>query len=82
MQLKPYWLETRTAFSGGHGVQFSGYIGDRMARLIGGQADANPLAGKRFSAIPGHLGTPGGSCPSSGSGTDFSIGEADKTSKE
>jgi len=42
----------------GHGVQFSGYIGDRMARLIGGQADANPLVGKRFSAIPGHLGPP------------------------
>ena len=31
----------------GHGVQFSGYIGDRMARLIGGEADANPLAGNR-----------------------------------
>ncbi len=42
----------------GHGVQFSGYIGDRMAKLIGGQADANPLAGKTFSAIPGHLGPP------------------------
>ncbi len=42
----------------GHGVQFSGYIGDRMARLIGGQADANPLAGKAFSTIPGHLGPP------------------------
>lgn len=42
----------------GHGVQFSGYIGDRMARLIGGQADANPLSGKRFPAIPGHIGPP------------------------
>ncbi len=42
----------------GHGVQFSGYIGDRMARLIGGEADANPLAGKPFTAIPGHLGPP------------------------
>jgi glycine/D-amino acid oxidase-like deaminating enzyme len=42
----------------GHGVQFSGYIGDRMARLIGGEADVNPLAGKPFSAIPGHLGPP------------------------
>lgn len=42
----------------GHGVQFSGFIGDRMARLIGGQAEANPLAGKAFPAIPGHLGPP------------------------
>ena len=42
----------------GHGVQFSGYIGDRMARVIAGESDANPLAGKRFSAIPGHLGPP------------------------
>jgi hypothetical protein len=58
MQLKPYWIETRTAFSGGHGVQFSGFIGDRMARVIGGEAQANPLAAKAFPAIPGHLGPP------------------------
>ena len=42
----------------GHGAQFSGFIGDRMARVIAGEADANPLAGKAFDAIPGHLGPP------------------------
>ena len=42
----------------GHGVQFSGYIGDRMARVVAGEADANPLAGKPFAPIPGHLGPP------------------------
>lgn len=42
----------------GHGVQFSGYIGDRMARRIAGESQANPLEGKPFPAIPGHLGPP------------------------
>ncbi|WP_324699899.1 FAD-binding oxidoreductase [Novosphingobium sp. RL4] len=42
----------------GHGAQFSGFIGDRMARLIAGEADANPLDGKAFKPIPGHIGPP------------------------
>ena len=42
----------------GHGAQFSNFIGDRMARLIAGEADANPLAGNDFAPIPGHIGPP------------------------
>ncbi|MCB2046863.1 MAG: FAD-binding oxidoreductase [Novosphingobium sp.] len=42
----------------GHGVQFSNLIGDRMARTVAGETGVNPLEGKAFNAIPGHLGPP------------------------
>lgn len=42
----------------GHGTQLSILIGERMARVMGGEATANPLAGMDWPAIPGHFGKP------------------------
>ena len=41
----------------GHGAQMSVHIGQRMARIMGGDATANPLA-RPWPAIPGHFGPP------------------------
>lgn len=42
----------------GHGVQMATHLGQRMARVMGGDAAANPFAGLAWPAIPGHLGKP------------------------
>lgn len=42
----------------GHGVQMATHLGERMARVMGGDAAANPFAGLAWPAIPGHLGKP------------------------
>lgn len=42
----------------GHGVQMATAMGERMARVMGGDAAANPFAGLAWPAIPGHLGKP------------------------
>lgn len=42
----------------GHGTQMSVLMGERMARVMGGDASANPLAGLDWPAIPGHFGPP------------------------
>jgi glycine/D-amino acid oxidase-like deaminating enzyme len=42
----------------GHGVQMSVLMGDRMARVMGGDGNANPLAGLDWPAVPGHFGPP------------------------
>lgn len=42
----------------GHGVQMATHLGTRMARVMGGEAGANPFAGLAWPAIPGHLGKP------------------------
>jgi glycine/D-amino acid oxidase-like deaminating enzyme len=42
----------------GHGTQMSVLMGERMARVMGGDAAANPLAGLDWPAIPGHFGRP------------------------
>jgi glycine/D-amino acid oxidase-like deaminating enzyme len=42
----------------GHGVQMATAMGERMARVMGGDAAANPFAELSWSAIPGHLGKP------------------------
>ena len=42
----------------GHGTQMSVLMGERMARVIGGDAAANPLAGLPWPAVPGHFGKP------------------------
>lgn len=42
----------------GHGVQMATHLGACMARVMGGDAAANPFAGLSWPAIPGHLGKP------------------------
>lgn len=42
----------------GHGVQMSVHMGQAMAKAMGGDASANPLAGLEWPAIPGHFGPP------------------------
>jgi glycine/D-amino acid oxidase-like deaminating enzyme len=42
----------------GHGVQMATAMGERMAKVIGGDAGANPFADLSWPAIPGHLGKP------------------------
>ena len=46
-----------TGYSG-HGTQMSVLMGERMARVIAGDAAANPFAGFDWPAIPGHFGRP------------------------
>lgn len=46
-----------TGYSG-HGTQMSVLMGERMARVIAGDVDANPWAGFDWPAIPGHFGPP------------------------
>jgi glycine/D-amino acid oxidase-like deaminating enzyme len=42
----------------GHGTQMSVHMGERMADVMAGVANANPWHGRRWPAIPGHLGPP------------------------
>lgn len=42
----------------GHGVQMSVHMGQIMARVMGGDTAANPLAGLDWPAVPGHFGPP------------------------
>ena len=42
----------------GHGVQMATHLGERMARVMGGEPNANPFADLAWPAIPGHLGKP------------------------
>lgn len=42
----------------GHGVQMATHLGERMARVMGGDASANPFADLSWPAIPGHIGKP------------------------
>ncbi len=42
----------------GHGVQMSVHMGQIMARVMGGDTEANPLAGLDWPAVPGHFGPP------------------------
>ena len=42
----------------GHGVQMATHLGECMARVMGGDAAANPFADLAWPAIPGHLGKP------------------------
>jgi len=42
----------------GHGVQMATHMGERMARVMGGEMTANPFADLAWPAIPGHLGKP------------------------
>lgn len=42
----------------GHGVQMATHMGQQMARVMGGEPDANPFADLPWPAIPGHLGKP------------------------
>jgi glycine/D-amino acid oxidase-like deaminating enzyme len=42
----------------GHGTQMSVHLGRAMARVMAGEAAANPFAGRPWPAIPGHLGPP------------------------
>lgn len=42
----------------GHGVQMATHMGGQMAKVMGGDADANPFADLAWPAIPGHLGKP------------------------
>jgi glycine/D-amino acid oxidase-like deaminating enzyme len=42
----------------GHGVQMSVHMGQQMARVMGGEAGANPLGFMDWKAIPGHFGPP------------------------
>jgi glycine/D-amino acid oxidase-like deaminating enzyme len=46
-----------TGYSG-HGTQMSVLMGERMAAVMAGDASANPWAGRRWRAIPGHVGPP------------------------
>jgi glycine/D-amino acid oxidase-like deaminating enzyme len=46
-----------TGYSG-HGTQMSVLMGERMAAVMAGDASANPWRGRRWRAIPGHLGPP------------------------
>ena len=42
----------------GHGVQMATHMGQCMARVMGGDASANPFADLAWPAIPGHIGKP------------------------
>jgi glycine/D-amino acid oxidase-like deaminating enzyme len=42
----------------GHGVQMSVHMGQQMARILGGESQANPWEGHPWSPIPGHFGYP------------------------
>lgn len=42
----------------GHGTQMSVHMGQAMAKVMMGNASANPLAGLDWPAIPGHFGPP------------------------
>ena len=42
----------------GHGTQMSVHLGQCMARVIGGDVTANPLAGLEWPAVAGHFGPP------------------------
>ena len=42
----------------GHGVQMATHMGQQMARVMGGNAQANPFVDLAWPAIPGHLGKP------------------------
>ena len=42
----------------GHGVQMSVHMGQLMARMMAGEAEANPLRFLPWKAIPGHFGPP------------------------
>ncbi len=42
----------------GHGAQMSVHMGQRMAAVMGGDADANPLRGLPWPAVFGHFGPP------------------------
>lgn len=42
----------------GHGTQMSVHMGQIMARVMGGEVDANPLAGLDWPVVPGHFGPP------------------------
>ena len=42
----------------GHGTQMSVHMGQVMAEVMNGRADANPLRELDWPAIPGHFGPP------------------------
>lgn len=42
----------------GHGTQMSVHMGQAIARVMGGDTAANPLAGLDWPAVPGHFGPP------------------------
>jgi glycine/D-amino acid oxidase-like deaminating enzyme len=42
----------------GHGTQMSVHMGERMAAVMNGEANANPWHGRDWPAIPGHFGPP------------------------
>lgn len=42
----------------GHGVQMATHMGQAMARVMEGRADANPWSSLSWPAIPGHVGKP------------------------
>jgi glycine/D-amino acid oxidase-like deaminating enzyme len=42
----------------GHGTQMSVHMGQIMARVMGGDVAANPLAGLDWPVVPGHFGPP------------------------
>ena len=42
----------------GHGAQMSVHMGERMAAVMAGDAQANPWRDRHWPAIPGHLGPP------------------------
>jgi glycine/D-amino acid oxidase-like deaminating enzyme len=42
----------------GHGVQMSVHMGQRIARIIAGDAAANPVKFLPWKPIPGHVGPP------------------------
>lgn len=42
----------------GHGVQMATYMGQAMARVMGGDTAANPWAGLDWPSVPGHFGKP------------------------
>jgi glycine/D-amino acid oxidase-like deaminating enzyme len=46
-----------TGYSG-HGTQMSVLMGQRMAAVMAGDANANPWCGRKWPAIPGHIGPP------------------------
>lgn len=46
-----------TGYSG-HGTQMSVHMGQIMARVMGGDGAANPLAGLDWPVVPGHFGRP------------------------
>ncbi|GKS77546.1 FAD-binding oxidoreductase [Acidovorax sp. SUPP950] len=42
----------------GHGTQMSVHMGERMAAVMAGDAEANPWRGRGWPAVPGHFGPP------------------------